>query len=387
MGFRSRCMAVTASAWRVRSPVGGSGNEPAAPGPRPAVLYLVPDFHGPPGGIALHARTVAHALVDSGLGVRIVALNDVLGVTDPRAQYTACGRSRTAFIRHALGVLARRPRIILLGHANFSFAGWFLARLVGTRLIAFLYGIEAWEPLSRTRQFGLRHADGWIAISHCTAARAARANCLPEDRVRVVHPCLATLPGAISLAGRNRPSILTVGRISASEGYKGHDYVIRAMPSLVTRFPDLVYQIVGDGDGRAALEDLAGREGVAGAVQFHGAVSDATLDRIYAEASLFVMPSRSEGFGFVFLEAMARGLPVVAGNIDATPEVVRDGDTGLLVDPTSVDEIVEAVSRILSSEDLRHHMGRSGQERVRREFGFEKFRRQLLAALDGVVCE
>lgn len=181
--------------------------------------------------------------------------------------------------------------------------------------------------------------------------------------------------------------MITVGRISASEEYKGHDYLIRAMPSLLTRFPDLVYRIVGDGDGRPALEALAEREGVAGAVRFHGVVSDERLDHLYAEAALFVMPSRGEGFGFVFLEAMARGLPVVAGNVDATPEVIQDGETGLLVNPTSVDEIVEAVSRILSSEDLRHDMGRSGQERVTREFGFERFRRQLLAALDGVVCE
>jgi phosphatidylinositol alpha-1,6-mannosyltransferase len=105
---------------------------------------------------------------------------------------------------------------------------------------------------------------------------------------------------------------------------------------------------------------------------------------------VFVMPSRAEGFGFVFLEAMAHGLPVVAGNVDATSEVVVDGETGYLVDPTSVRALVTAISRLLGDRDLRLLMGSAGRARVRENFGYDRFRMrlsELLADLAGEAAQ
>src|SRR5690606_2090267 len=123
-------------------------------------------------------------------------------------------------------------------------------------------------------------------------------------------------------------SLLTVARMSLNEQYKGYDVVIRALPQLLAQFPGLIYNVVGDADGRPMLEALAAEQGVAHAVRFHGVVSEEELVRHYHEASVFVMPSRFEGFGFVFLEAMTYGKPVVCGNEDASVEVVRDKTTG-----------------------------------------------------------
>jgi len=125
--------------------------------------------------------------------------------------------------------------------------------------------------------------------------------------------------------------------------------------------------------------------GVAEVVRFHGTVSETILRKHYAQASLFIMPSRAEGFGFVFLEAMTQGLPAIGGNMDATPEVIVDGETGLLVMPTSVDEIVEAVSRLLRDDELRLRMGEAARRHVARKFSYQGFRRQLFEELSGLA--
>lgn len=350
------------------------------------VLYLVPDLFGPPGGIALVSRTVAQMLSGQGSRHAILALNDSPGPDLRTAvDYVGCTGNRLLFLACAVRALRRHPSVILLGHANFSFAGWVLARVASARLVIFLYGVDVWKPLPRLRRFGFRRSDAWIAISACTADRAAAANNIPRQNIDVLHLCLPEMPQP-SAPRRDPPlSILTVGRIAAAEGYKGHDRVIRAMPALMKRFPDLIYHIVGDGDGRPDLEDLVRQQGVSSAVRFHGIVSDGDLNRLYTEASVFVMPSGREGFGLVFLEAMAHGLPVVAGNADATPEVVVDGETGLLVDPNSEDEIAEALAALLSDASQRERMGQKGRARAEREFSCEAFWARLADILTRVT--
>ena len=358
------------------------------------LVYLVPDLLGPPGGIARYCRLVLHALSQGGIDVHVVALMDRDGSPTksvaqlPGVAYTPCAGSRPAFVRQATRHARQaRPGLIVAGHVNFAPLGWALARLVRAPLATFVYGIDAWSPLSRSRRLALQHSDGIIAISRYTATQAAQANALNPSRLRVLHNCLdpqiALTPAKPQRNGP--PSLLTVARMSLAEQYKGHDMVLRAMPELLRRFPDLHYDIVGDGDARPGLQALAKQLGVAAAVRFHGVVSEAELHRHYAQASLFIMPSRAEGFGFVFLEAMAHGLPVIGGNMDATPEVVVHGETGLLVTPTSVDEIVQAVSRLLKDDALRQRMGEAAQRHVADHFSYAEFRRQLVEELSQVA--
>ena len=352
------------------------------------VLYLVPDLMSPGSGIARYGRMVCHALLEEGMPLTVVARVDLpasdacgleLGMT-----YWPCEGSARQFIQRSLtGVFQRRPAFLLVGHANFAPLGWLLARKVGARLVTFIYGIDVFRPLSPCRRWALQRSDLIFSISEFTAQQAAAVNGAPSKRMRILYNCID--PGflqPLEVAG-NEPglSMLTVGRVSLAEQYKGQDQVIRAMPALLERFPELVYHIVGDGDWRPALENLAQQLGVAGAVRFHGFVSEEELRYRYSEATLFIMPSRAEGFGFVFLEAMVHGLPVIAGNMDASPEVVMDGETGILVDPTSVDSIVAASTRLLSDETLCRQMGKNGQERVLKEFEPAAFRSSLMAYL------
>jgi len=354
------------------------------------MLFLAPDVFGPPGGIARYCRLVLRALLQGGIDVHVVALMDRAGSPTesvaqlPGVAYTPCAGSRPAFVRQAVRhALQARPGLIVTGHVNFAPLGWALARLVRAPMATFVYGIDAWSPLSRSRRLALQHSDGIIAISRYTATQAAQANALNPSRLRVLHNCrdpqIALTPAKPQRNGP--PSLLTVARMSLAEQYKGHDMVLRAMPELLRRFPDLHYDIVGDGDARPGLQALAKQLGVAAAVRFHGVVSEAELHRHYAQASLFIMPSRAEGFGFVFLEAMAHGLPVIGGNMDATPEVVVHGETGLLVDPTSPAQITDAVAALLADPDQRQRMGAAAQRRVEEHFSFPRFQQQLLTIL------
>lgn len=354
----------------------------------PSVLFLVPDMFGPPGGIARYCRLTAQALLEAGVRLHVVALMDRQDASPAPlavASYTPCGGSRPAFVGQVVRhTLQARPRLIVAGHVNLAPVGWTLARLAQARLATFVYGIDAWTPLSWTRRSSLQRSDRILAISRYTAAQAAQANALNPSKIQVLHNCLDPQlePAQPKPQRDGPPSLLTVARMSLAEQYKGHDVVMRAMPELLRRFPDLRYDIVGDGDARPGLQALAQQLGVADAVRFHGIVPEAELHERYAQASLFIMPSQAEGFGFVFLEAMAHSLPVIGGNLDATPEVVIHGKTGLLVDPMSGDQIADAVSTLLANPEQRKEMGAAAQRRVEEHFTFPAFQRQLLAIVN-----
>lgn len=360
-----------------------------------SVLYLVPDLLGPPSGIARYGRLVTAALAGFAAPLNLVSLADA-AQTDaaqadaaalPLSGYYPCAGQKLRFVRQAARLaLQERPALLLNGHPHFAALSWLLAQLVGARLVSFIYGIDAWEPLAPLRRAGLRRSAQIIAISHYTARRAQQANGLPAARMRVLHNCLdpeftpAPLPS--SQVGLR---LLTVARLSLREQYKGHDVVIRALPALRQQFPGLVYDVVGDGDGRAALEELARQQQVQDVVRFHGFVSAAELRQRYREAAVFVMPSRAEGFGFVFLEAMNYGLPVVGGNVDATVEVVADGQTGYLVDPQDVTAVGARIAALLADPALRRQMGLAGQQRVQEKFGVPQFRHKLHHYLAEVI--
>jgi phosphatidylinositol alpha-1,6-mannosyltransferase len=293
-----------------------------------------------------------------------------------------CHESRSMFVKQSVQATLRyRPRVILVGHPNFAPIGWILSRLTRAKMVTFIYGIEVWKPLSPARRWALQQSDLIISISHHTANRAKKANHIPMRKVRILHNCLDP---SLRRAPKNCEatgglSLLTVARMSMAERYKGHDYVIRAMPTLLNRFPGLSYNIIGGGDWQPHLAAMAVDEGVSHAVHFHGIVPEDELRERYANTSVFIMPSRGEGFGFVFLEAMAQGTPVIGGNLDASREVIIDGKTGYLVNPTSLQAIIDVTSRLLNDQELRDNLGRAGASHVEQRFSFERFQQQLAA--------
>jgi phosphatidyl-myo-inositol dimannoside synthase len=148
--------------------------------------------------------------------------------------------------------------------------------------------------------------------------------------------------------------------------------VLRALPAVRERVPEIAWVIVGDGPRRAALERLAAELGVADAVRFTGAVDAHERDRCLDRAHAFVMPSRvpdggvgGEGFGIAFVEAGAHGLPVLAGDRGGAVDAVRDGQTGLLVDAADPRAVAGGIVRLLTEPGLAARLGAAGAARAR----------------------
>jgi phosphatidylinositol alpha-1,6-mannosyltransferase len=167
----------------------------------------------------------------------------------------------------------------------------------------------------------------------------------------------------------------------SSERYKGHDQVLEAL----TRLPEARLVAAGDGDDRPRLESKAAALGMGDRIFFTGFLSEATLAELYRRCSAFVMPSKGEGFGLVYLEAMRAGKPVLAARDSAAEEIVEDGETGVLVDPEDREGLRAALAQLLGYPGEARRMGEAGRERWRQEFGAERFRERLEPLLERLV--
>jgi len=209
-----------------------------------------------------------------------------------------------------------------------------------------------------------------------------------EGKILVVHPGVDTerfRPDIDGRAWRSRVAgpddvlFLSVGRLQRR---KGHDMVLRSLARLRHIVPHVRYAIVGDGPHQMQLEAEARTLGVMDIVHFIGPASDADLPGWYAAADVFVMPNRSdgvdfEGFGIVFLEAAAAGLPVIGGRSGGVPEAVDDNVTGRLVDGTDAADLEATMAALADSAAMRAQYGAAGRERAVREFTWERAGRQV----------
>lgn len=327
------------------------------------ILAVVTDAYGARGGIAQYNRDLFQALAASADVVEILVLALQAMAEAGRDQAPAKvrqlppRRSKLGFAYAALRLVRRyRPiDLIFCGHIHLAPLALSLSVISGAPLWLQLHGIEAWHRPGPLRRWAAERAHLVTAVSRHTRRRfLAWADCLPET-VKVLpntvderfHP--GPKPDALlehhGLSGKQ--VLLTVSRLAASERYKGHDQVIRAVAALQDSHPDLVYVVAGDGDDRTRLERLAGTLGVSERVRFIGQVPDHELPDLYRAADLFVMPSTGEGFGIVFLEALASGVPAIGGDGDGSRDPLRDGHAGHSVNPTLPDALRTAIQEML----------------------------------------
>jgi glycosyltransferase involved in cell wall biosynthesis len=347
------------------------------------------------GGIQRTSLHAAAALVDlarrEGRPVRFLSLNDPVGWHELRVagEVVPLLGFGGAKARFALATVATVPHIgfAYIGHPNLTPLG-IVAKLLRPRAwyCVATYGIEVWEPLPAFRRLGLKWARVVTSVSEFTAKRLVTAQGLAGRPVVIVPPGLDPI---LSGNGSRRSlpllppgrMLLTVARLTASDSYKGVGHVIQALPAVLSAVPDAYYVVVGDGDDRGRLERLAVDARVRDHVLFVGTKADEELAGYYQACDAFVMPSRSEGFGIVFLEAMSHGKPVIAANSGATPEVVEDGVTGLLIEYGDVPTLACSLARLLTDCGDRQRMGEAGRRRVEAQFTFERFRTRLATLL------
>jgi phosphatidylinositol alpha-1,6-mannosyltransferase len=260
----------------------------------------------------------------------------------------------------------------------------FIPRRVRGPLAILVHGTEVAPSRTGLRQRIMRavfaRADVILANSEFTKGLLARAGIVKH--VRVIPLGVDMKPVAVRRAAD--ATVLSVGRLVERKGF---DRVIDALPALCAEFPALRYEIVGDGPEREALAARAERLGVAAHVGFLGSVSEDALRAAYARAWCFALPVRAvdedvEGFGIVYLEAAMASLPTIGGLASGAADAIADGETGLLVDGTSVDAIVEAIGRLLREPEWGAEMGRRGLERARK-FTWMRTADEILAAFRG----
>ncbi|HSS04165.1 MAG TPA: glycosyltransferase family 4 protein [Solirubrobacterales bacterium] len=336
--------------------------------PETRVLLVTPDFPPAKGGIQL----LLERLIENapGLRTRVLTLGQE-GATefdrdaglDVRRVARADGDRRIAALRLNAQTLREaatfRPDVILSGHVVASLAAISLRRALRTPFVQYVHADE-FRVRARLSAAAVRRADATIAVSAYTREMALAAGARPE-RVNVIHPGV-DLPAAVPAAREEEPTLLTVATLLFR--YKGHDVMTRALPLIRAQVPEARWIVVGDGPFRPAIESAIEAYGLGGSVELLGRVSDSERNEWLDRASVFCMPSRlpadglgGEGFGIVYLEAAAHGMPSLGGNVAGARDAVLDGETGLLVDPTDHLALAAAATRLLAEPELARKMG------------------------------
>jgi phosphatidylinositol alpha-1,6-mannosyltransferase len=324
------------------------------------ILALVGDAYGARGGMARYNRDLFEALASAGGEILVLPrIGDATGIALPsgvRQRPAIFGRLRFSLVSLWTAWRHRPFDIVFCGHVYMAPLAACLARLLGARYWLQAHGAEVWRDRRDVVRWAIEAADQVTAVSRGTRKSLLGWVDLAPERVRVLPNTVdgRFSPGPPSSALRERlqlgagPILLAVGRLAASERYKGHELVFAALPALRVRFPGIVHVVAGDGDDRARLEERASElAGEAGAVRFLGYVPDEDLPDLYRLADLFVMPSSEEGFGIVYLEAAACGLRVIGGAGGGSSDAVPNERVGELVDPGDVDGLVETATRLL----------------------------------------
>lgn len=355
------------------------------------VLLLATDLTGL-GGVQLAGRLVLESLSEKyglDLDLHCVTLNDeptALASLMPARAFAHAARGRRLRMawkaRHALR--AANWDLVVLGHLHLAplLIGW-RARRAPT--LAMVYGMEAWRPLSWLRRQGLKHVNHLAYVSHHTRKVAEGFNpWLAGIRASICH--LGLPPRECEWAHTTETmqaahAMLTIGRMNSAERYKGFEELIHIWPRVRQRNPLLQLVLVGAGDDRGRLEAIAKESG--DGIRFLGAVSNAERDAWLQGCRCLAMPSRGEGFGLVYLEAMRRGKAVLSGNGDAGCEVVEDGRTGRCVDPANPEALLEGVLDVAGPNAERY--GNAGLDRYHERFSFAAFVDRLGAILDELV--
>lgn len=293
-------------------------------------------------------------------------------------------------------MITQKPDLCIATHPAFAkVSRW----LVSPRrpCLAAAHGIDVWGESLQQLRGALSHMTGLIPVSEFSRNVMITEGGLDPSRMCVVPDTFreeAFTPGPKPAALLTRyhlrpdqPVLLTVGRLAASEAYKGHDQVIAALALIRRAHPDVRYIIAGTGDDEPRLRECVKQHRQEDAVIFAGFVPDAELADHYRLCDAFVMPSTGEGFGIVYLEALASGRPCIVGNRDASPEAIGHGRLGFAIDPRSPEQIADAVGKLLRRDHDKPwlHEPETLHREIVRLYGFTAFKRCLATALHQLV--
>lgn len=349
------------------------------------ILVLLTDGFGSAGGIAKFNRDILASLCSSQNVGEVVALPRLMpqppGALPDKLTYDTSGLGgKLRYIKAARTLvqpgLTPGFDLIICAHLHLLPVAMLVRSGMNPRCPVHLvvHGVDAWAPTSsRLANACVRRIDGFISVSNVTKQRFMRWSKLRDDQGIVLPNCVdlsAFTPGPKSpellerYGLRGKRILMTLGRLATDERYKGFDEVLEILPQLSKTIPDVAYLICGDGTDRARLvakargfgfDVLEMDGGTVGnssrssnpTVIFAGRISDEEKAEHFRLADVYVMPGSGEGFGIVYLEALACGLPVIGSKVDGSREALLNGKLGILVDPRDRDELLCAIVKAL----------------------------------------
>src|ERR1039458_7144145 len=299
-----------------------------------------------------------------------------------------CSGSKLDFLRQALLRTKSGAGLCVVGHLALASAALAMKRLgIISDYLVVLHGIEAWGRKNRLTRAAIRQASGIIATTRFTAKEFQIQNGFAVANVFIMPLVVGdTLVEDLALVQAG-PELrgLSVGRLDRSERYKGFDDLILATAQLRRENIPVTLRIVGTGDDLGRLAALAMKVGVTPYVHFPGTIPDDALQREYQTCDVFALPSAREGFGIVFLEAMSFGKPCIGGRHGGTPEVIRDGVDGYLVEFGNVKQLAQKLKHLYEHPDQAEAMGKSSLAHLCSEFAYSVMRRRWFAAFDSIL--
>ena len=265
-------------------------------------------------------------------------------------------------LREALRVF--KKEVWILGHLNLAPLGILRKKLFPSQpLILICHGIEVFSPLKGVKRRLLHKADKILAVSQYTKDQLIQLQHVPEHRIDVFPNTLDPFFNPPVQFGKpdylrrrygidqDEKILFTLARMNTGEGYKGYDMVLMLLPSLLREGYRIKYIIAGKADDseEKRIKRLINELKIESMVLLPGYIAEEEIIDHYQLADLFIMPSKGEGFGIVYLEALACGVPVIAGNKDGSTEALQYGKLGKLVNPDDKEEILEAVKELLNN--------------------------------------
>jgi glycosyltransferase involved in cell wall biosynthesis len=333
-------------------------------------LLLTTDIYGGYGGIALYNRDFAAALATHPDCEELVVVPRIVPneprAIPPKVRFVReAAKGNLAYFKTIRALKRERFDLVFCGHINLLP----FATMISDHPVLLIYGIDAWKPTRRYRTPGAVISISDITLSRFRAWSSfdGRTFVLPNAIHLENYGIDARDPALVARYGlQGKRVLLTVGRILASERYKGFDEVIDVLPQLPD---DVVYLIAGTGDDLPRLKQRGGR------IVFTGLFPESEKRALYNLADVYVMPSRGEGFGFVLLEAMACGVPAIGSRHDGGREALRNGELGILVDPASSADLRLAIDELLARGEKTIPAGLD-------YFSFDNFQRRVHAIVN-----
>ena len=371
---------------------------------RPKFLFLTLHTFSLTGGIEKVCRILSKALSDSIAAKDLSGELEILSLCDQPGDvdinycgantFRGYGYQRAKFVAAAL-LSGIKSETIILSHINLLPVA-FLVKFFSKKkkIIMLAHGIEVWREIGSWKKYFFRkHVEIW-SVSEFTSQILQTKHQVSAHQIKLLNNCLdpyLALPQTFDKPAyllerhhlqENQPIITTISRLSSFELYKGYDLVINTLPLMLSEFPDLVYLLGGKADlkEKTRLMGLIAEKGLEKHVILTDFIPDEELIDSFLLADIFVMPSKKEGFGIVFIEAAACGCPVIAGNQDGSTDALLNGELGLLINPESTKELTEAIRETLAK-------GRSKiqalalQQKCVSNFGYAQYKQKVVKLL------